>query len=260
MITILTPTFNRAHTLPRLFESLMKQSVAEFEWLIVDDGSTDETQGLVECFQRLAPLKTRYLAKENGGKHTALNEGVRAAFGDWIFIVDSDDFLIEGAIKKIYSDIHDTGKNSVVGLCYRRMFESGSFIGVEHKQMGPCTLSPTEASHFFKGDLAYIFRRATMLLHPFPVIAGEKFVPELLIWNQISDEGDIIYFPDKSVYVCEYLEDGYSQNFKRNLRMNPRGFGIHYLAQMGREKRLTYKAKCLIRYLQCRWFAWRDAG
>ena len=259
MITVLTPTFNRAHTLPRLFDSLMNQSVREFEWLVVDDGSSDGTPELIDGFRDAAPFKVRCLVKGNGGKHTALNEGVKAAAGDWVFIVDSDDMLVVNAIETATAAIHELSKDSVVGLCYRKMFESGRYVGVDQVQEDHCHMTPTDASHSLKGDLAYIFRRETMLLHPFPIIAREKFVPELFIWNKISDEGDIIFFPNTAIYICEYLEDGYSQNFKRNLRKNPRGFGIHYLAQIGREKRPVMKAKCLIRYLQCKWFAWRNA-
>lgn len=259
MITILTPTFNRAHTLPKLFDSLMKQSVPHFEWLVVDDGSTDETRELVESFQGIAPFKVRCLIKENGGKHTALNQGVKAADGDWVFIVDSDDKLVSNAIETVERAIGEQRAAFIVGFCFRTMFPSGKLNGVARKLPDSSKLNPTEAPHIFGGDLAYIFRRSTMLHYPFPVVPGEKFVPELFIWNKISDDGHIIYFPETAIYICEYLEDGYSQNFKRNLRRNPQGFAIHYFAQMGREKRLVMRAKCLIRYIQCKWYAWRNA-
>ncbi|MHA7856177.1 glycosyltransferase family 2 protein [Marinobacter shengliensis] len=259
MITVLTPTFNRAHTLPKLFDSLMKQSVSGFEWLVIDDGSSDGTSELVDGFREAAPFPVRCLVKKNGGKHTALNEGVKAAADDWVFIVDSDDMLVEEAIQKVETALSEFGCDSLVGLGFRTMFPSGKVNGVVWGSVSNLRTTPSEAPHIFRGDLAYIFRRSKMAAHPFPVIPGERFVPELFIWNKISDEGEIIYFPNTPIYICEYLEDGYSQNFKRNLRKNPRGFGIHYRAQIGREKQLVMKAKCLIRYLQCGWFAWRNA-
>lgn len=259
MITVLTPTFNRAHTLPKLFDSLMKQSISGFEWLVIDDGSSDGTSELINGFREAAPFPVRCLVKKNGGKHTALNEGVKAAAGDWVFIVDSDDMLVEEALQKVVAAVKEYGSDSPVGLCFRTMFPSGQMNGVVWAGNTSVRSTPAEAPHLFRGDLAYIFRRSAMVAHPFPIIPGENFVPELFIWNKISDEGEIIYFPNTAIYICEYLEDGYSRNFKRNLRKNPRGFGIHYLSQIGREKQFVMKAKCLIRYLQCRWFAWRNA-
>ena len=107
----------------------------------------------------------------------------------------------------------------------------------------------------FKGDLAYVFKRRVMQLEPFPIIAGEKFVPELFVWNRIGDIGRILFFPTLAIYCCEYLEDGYSANFKQNLRRNPRGFLLFYMAQFQREKSIYGQVKCVIRSLQCTWYS-----
>ena len=90
-----------------------------------------------------------------------------------------------------------------------------------------------------------------MLRHPFPVIPGERFIPELYIWNRIGDEGEIIFFPGKIIYLCEYLPDGYTANFAANLRRNPQGFLLFYATQLHRERRWLDKAKCFVRCLQC---------
>ena len=82
-LTVLTPTYNRAALLPRLFESLCRQTCKDFEWIVVDDGSTDETEAVVRSVGREAAFPVRYLRKENGGKHTAVNLGVREAEGSW---------------------------------------------------------------------------------------------------------------------------------------------------------------------------------
>lgn len=252
MITVLTPTYNRAYTLERLYMSLLLQNFP-FEWLIIDDGSTDTTHELIASFQKNAPFAIRYIYQKNSGKHVAINTGVREAHGDLIFIVDSDDMLTDDAFLSIQNAIVTIAENDV-GVCFRRAHFDGRLIGNQNLDSKPITLSPTEAGNYFQGDLAYIFRTSALLAHPFPVIKGEIFVPELLIWNAICDNGNIIFYPDKAIYLCEYLEDGYSVNFKRNLRRNPNGFALFYRDQFFRERSLIRKTKCAIRYFQCLYY------
>jgi hypothetical protein len=253
MITVLTPTYNRAYTLERLYQSLLLQS-APFEWLIIDDGSTDTTKELIAAFQKDTPFLIRYIYQENSGKHVAINTGAYAAEGDFIFIVDSDDMLTDDALIYVQNAICTLGSKDV-GICFRRAYFNGILIGTKNISAEPIHLSPTEAGNYFQGDLAYIFRTSVLLSHPFPIIIGETFVPELLIWNAIGDEGNIIFYPDKSIYLCEYLEDGYSANFKRNLRRNPKGFALFYRDQFFRERSLSRKTKCAVRYVQCLYYA-----
>lgn len=99
MITVFTPTFNRAYTLERLFKSLMEQSCRDFEWVVVDDGSNDNTRELLEIFSQTATFPMRYEVQENSGKHVAINRGAAIATGEWFFIVDSDDWLPEDSIE-----------------------------------------------------------------------------------------------------------------------------------------------------------------
>ncbi len=121
-------------------------------------------------------------------------------------------------------------------------------------------MTPTDAGRFFVGDLAYVFSRKVMLSNLFPVIEGEKFVPELYIWNKISDQGNILYFPNDAIYLCEYMPDGYTENFWQNLRRNPKGFGLFYRAQFFRERSFVAKLKCLIRAGQCYFYAAANRG
>lgn len=251
MITVLTPTFNRKHTLPRLYESLKKQRATNFEWVIVDDGSNDGTEELLSCYSNEKYLNIKIINQKNSGKHSAINSGLGRSEGDFIFIVDSDDFLSVDAIERITADVSNTSSYSVVGHCYRKAFLNGALVGREINDPNPMAMTPTEASRFFKGDLAYVFRKDVMQKNPFPMIGGEKFVPELFIWNRISDMGKIIYYPKDAIYFCEYMPDGYTANFRKNLRRNPKGFGLFYRAQFFREPKLDAKIKCLIRSFQC---------
>ena len=119
MITILTPTFNRAHLLPRLFESLTHQTDFNFEWLVIDDGSTDGTSDLFAGKTFLsAPFPIRYYRQENSGKHRALNAGVKQAKGDFIFIADSDDWLLPQSV-------------AIVGLHTSAIADDNTLLGLQ---------------------------------------------------------------------------------------------------------------------------------
>lgn len=255
MMTVLTPAYNRAHTLPRLYSSLCGQVNGDFEWLVIDDGSSDSTRALVNGYIELGDINIRYHFQENSGKHVALNAGVNLAAGEWIFIVDSDDALTTDAVDMVFKGVSECRSENIAGVCYRRASFDGVIIGESFPGKEKILMSPTDAGNAFKGDLAYIFKSSFMRAHPFPVIPGERFVPELYVWNRISDSGGIYFFPDKYVYFCDYLEDGYSKNFKENLIKNPIGFFVFYISQVSREEGLVRKIKCIIRSIQCAVYA-----
>ena len=253
MITILTPTYNRAHTLGRLFFSLETQNDRRFEWIVVDDGSTDSTKQLLSEFISKSTFSMQVVNQENSGKHAAINSGVINSKSEWIFIVDSDDALTQDAVFSRYQELRSIGTD-INGLCFPRRFFKGKLVGRSVNCSGPISLHPSQAGSFFQGDLAYVFRRDSLLKYPFPLIPGERFVPELYIWNIIGDNGKILYFADKAIYECEYLSDGYSANFSSNLFRNPQGFLLFYVTQAPREFSWLGKLKCLYRCLQCIFF------
>ena len=256
MITIMTPTYNRAYVLPRLYDSLCQQTRQDFEWLVIDDGSTDGTAELIFDYRVKSDFSINYFHKENGGKHRAINEGVVHATGEWIIIVDSDDLLTGDALVKLYDVMNHIG-SEFVGMCFRKATLSGHMIGISgtvwSKSM---VMQPIMAGHVLKGDLAYVFRTNVMRECPFPEFPGEKFVPELYIWNKIADIGKIVFYVDQVIYLCEYLPDGYTSNFKKNLRSNPCGFGLFYRDQVIRDTRLFGKVKACVRSLQCILYCW----
>lgn len=255
MITVLTPSYNRSHTLERAFKSLVQQTNKRFEWLVIDDGSTDDTDVLIQKLGSRANFKVRYMRQENSGKHVAINTGTALAESEWILILDSDDALTHDAIATVqqYLDAHQSA--DLLGLCFRKAFMNGAIIGQKQEFAEKIFLHPTDAGKLIKGDLAYIFRRSALLTHPFPVIPGEKFVPELYIWNKIGDDGKILFLTRKYIYLCEYLPDGYSANFTNNLKRNPRGFLVYYKSQFLRENFGIAKLKCAVRSLQCWYYA-----
>jgi len=259
MITILTPSYNRAYTLRRLYDSLCRQDNHDFEWVVVDDGSADETSSLVQEFITSHKFKINYLYQENSGKHIAINTGLKFACGDWIFIVDSDDALTSDALSVVASNIEYMSENNPVGLCFRKANFDGSIIGEKIKfKTDVACLSPALAGRRLKGDLAYIFRKDVMQQNLFPVVQDEFFFPELYIWNKIGDMGKIYFWVNKFIYLCEYLPDGYSRNFAQCLKKNPKSFLIFYKAQFFRESNIFDKLKCLIRSIQCRLFIFQN--
>lgn len=252
MITIVTATYNRASTIPRLYSSLCAQSCLEFEWVVVDDGSVDDTPKLLNEISEASPFPIRVIQQKNGGKHVALNTGAQNALTPWILIVDSDDALVTSAVQTVITEIQGQADRDVVGWCYRKAFFDMRLVGARIDQDNcPKYLSPTEAGHLFKGDLAYVFKTALLLRYKFPVFGTEKFVPELYIWNKIGDEGHIRIHGNTVIYLCDYLEDGYSNNFSSNLRKNPIGFLTFYWSQIARERSFFYKVKYAIRSIQC---------
>lgn len=253
MISILTPTYNRGYTIGRLSDSLNNQTCNNFEWVVVDDGSTDNTSELVRTITNKSKCPVKYFYKNNGGKHTALNSGVSLCAGDWILIVDSDDFITENAVELVINKINGLSED-VVGICFRKSYLDGTVIGKSLIDE-VVKMTPAEAGHYYQGDLAYVFKKTAMLAQPFPVFEGERFVPELCIWNKISDLGHVLFYSSISFYRCEYLPDGYSANFKKNLRRNPRGFAYHYLDALNRERNLFYKFKAFVRLMQCYWYS-----
>lgn len=250
IITILTPTYNRVSTLERLYRSIVNQS-GNFEWVLVDDGSTDTTADFAQMIMKENKISFQYIKQNNQGKHIAINTGVNHAIGSWIFIVDSDDYLKDRALSILNEGIKKYG--SKYELCYRKELISGELVG-KKIQSSEMIMSATDAGRILQGDLAYIFKTSTLKEFPFPYISTEKFVPELYVWNQIADKYPIMFFLTKSIYVCEYRDDGYSKNFKKNLQSNPMGFLLFYRNQISREKSMLSKIKYLIRCIQCLYY------
>ena len=162
-ITIFTPTFNRAYILPKLYESLVDQTFRHFEWVIIDDGSTDGTRSLVDGWIREKKLSISYLQVENGGKYRAINRGTKMARGELFFIVE----------------IRDDG--SFCGLAGSLSFPDGSRIGGDFPGHHiDCTALEFRYKYKVNGDLAEVIRTDVIRQFPFPEIEGEKFCSEAL--------------------------------------------------------------------------------
>lgn len=233
-ITVFTPTYNRAYTLQRLYESLRKQSQYDFEWLIVDDGSTDNTESLVQEFIRENSLfNIRYVKKENEGKHIAINVGTKIARGKLFFIVDSDDALSTNAIEAIEKTEKEiAGMDGFAGVVGLR----GNFEGFPIKSPGEqysqselenlmgTYIDATSLEYRYKykiqGDRAEVVYTEIIKNIPFPKIEGEKFMEESYLWTSLSKMGLKFRWFNQVIYLCEYLQDGLTNNMREIVKKN----------------------------------------
>lgn len=237
LITIFTPTYNRAYTLPKLYHSLCRQSRKDFKWLVVDDGSTDDTEAVINGWQKDNFIEIIYFKQENQGKMCAHNLGVQKCDTELFFCVDSDDFIVDDAVDTIISEWTKSPKCSkMCGLvAYKAIGHDGVYkIPSYFPFTGYSTLSYLYKNGF-KGDTSLVFRTEVLKVFPFPVIHGERFITEAYVYNQIDKKYELLLV-DKALTMCEYMPDGYTSN-EMILRLKyPMGWYLFTLQELEDEK------------------------
>lgn len=249
IVTVFTPTYNRKEKLKRLYANLLEQTCFKFEWLIVDDGSTDETEVVIkQLIESENNFSIRYLKKNNGGKHTAYNIGVREARGDLFICVDSDDFLEKNAIEMVLDlkkDIQDSKINGIVALKKDR---NGNVLSDELPQeIKKCRMIDLERQYNCRGEFTFVFKTDIAKKYLFPVIDNEKFMGERVVYDQIDQQGEM-YLLNQILTVCEYCEDGYTQNFMRVVLNNPTGYQIYYSQRIDMAVSFRERFGYIVRY------------
>lgn len=249
MVTVFTPTYNRAYIIQNLYESLLRQTCSDFEWLIVDDGSTDNTEALIARFMTERKITIRYIKQMNGGKHRAINRGVQEAKGELFFIVDSDDMLVDNAIECVlYYYIQIENNSSFAGICGVKAYFSGERVGGEATfGILDCTSLEFRFQYGMKGDMAEIFSTKVLKAYPFPNIEGERFCPEALVWNRISKKYKLRYF-NKKIYLCDYLSDGLTAKIIQLRMNNPEASRLYYSELYKMSIPFVQKFKAAINY------------
>ena len=250
MITILTPTFNRVHLLPRLFESLTHQTDFNFEWLVIDDGSTDGTSDLFAGKTFLsAPFPIRYYRQENGGKHCALNAGVKQAKGDFIFIADSDDWLLPQSVAIVgqhTSAIADD--NTFAGVVGLDVFDDERIVGTGLPQdIIDCNAMDIRYRYHVDGDLKEVFKTTVLQEFPFPEIQDERFCPEQLVWFRIAQKYKLRYF-NTPIYVAEYQPNGITASIIRVRMLAPQATCMMYAEMLAYKIPFKEKIKAAINF------------
>lgn len=220
-LTIFTPTYNRAYSLPRLYDSLLKQDTSVFKWLIVDDGSTDNTKELVDGWIREGKLEIRYIYQKNAGKMTAHNLGVKECDTELFLCCDSDDWMAENSIKPAL-DFWNAYKKELSGMVGPRDNKKSETDSLETlpKNEKTDTLSGLYKKGYF-GETALFFKTSVIRQYPFPVIDGEKFIPEEYVYRQLDDKYELLIYPTYCM-DCEYQPDGYTNNGLKLKIKNPK--------------------------------------
>lgn len=262
LITVITPTFNRAILLPRLYESLCRQTCKDFEWIVVDDGSTDNTQEvlvqlLVGGKHRVQSggVKVQCYRKENGGKHTAVNLGVTKAKGELTIILDSDDELPPTSIAEIaeaWANIKDSykSKKPIGGVCGYMAHRNGDIIGMPMLDV-VCDETDLRYLYGVRGDMCEVFCTNVLREFPFPEIKGERFCPESLVWNRIAQKYSLLVF-SKVIYLRDYLDGGLTDNIVRIRMLSPVASMMTYAEMLGYDIPFRVKVKAAINYWRFR--------
>lgn len=227
-LTIFTPTYNRAHTLARTYESLRRQDCKDFVWLIVDDGSTDETADRVKAWQsQETEFEIRYLYKENGGMHTAHNAAYEVIDTELNVCIDSDDCLAEGAVRKIkaaWEKVREKGYAGLIGL--DADMDTGKIIGTGF----PPNLADTTLGGYYAGggagDKKLVYRTDVInSVPPYPVFEGEKYVGLVYKYTLIDQKYKLAVL-DEVLCEVEYQPDGSTGTMFRQYLNNPKGFAF----------------------------------
>ena len=222
---IFTPTYNRASTLPRLYESLVNQTYKDFTWLIIDDGSTDDTRDLINQFAETDNIQIRYIKTRNQGKSRALNRAAALCEDELFFCVDSDDWLPANSLELLNAAWQECKHDpSVAGIAALKSLDGATPIGTN---MPVATRTSNAWDLYnkwkFKGDAAFIFRSEVYSQYPSPIIPGEKFFSEGYVHYEIGKSYSL-FLLDRIVYLAEYQDNGYSKNVRMLARNNPIGY------------------------------------
>ena len=230
MITVFTPTYNRKKEIANLYNSLLKQDDKRFKWLIIDDGSTDGTEEYVKKIKKSNNILINYVKKENGGKMSAVNLAYKLCDTEAIITIDSDDELVPDAISKMMVDFKSVKNDSdIAGIVYLCIYKnSNKIVGTDFPSDNMrCSFREIYDKYKVKGDKAIVWKTDVVKKYPYPMIEGEKFIPDAFIMNRISKDFSMLAL-NKVITKVEYLEGGYSNNYFALVKRNPKGNVLYF--------------------------------
>ncbi|MCM1035940.1 MAG: glycosyltransferase family 2 protein [Bacteroides sp.] len=248
-LTVFTPAYNRAHTIGRTYESLCRQTSRDFEWLVVDDGSSDNTAELVRGWIDKADFPIRYIRQENQGMHGAHNTAYANIHTELNVCIDSDDWMPDDAVEKIVVKWRAEGSDKYSGIIGLDIDSQGDVIGTRL----PEGVSAMTLDDFYtgggRGDKKLVYRTDLMKsVPPYPLFPGEKYVG-LGYKGQILDQSYKMLLLDEPLVVVEYQTDGSSMNMYRQYWRNPRGFAFMRLNDMLYARTMRRKVETCIHYV-----------
>lgn len=252
LLTIFTPTYNRMNNLKDCYASLVKQSNKNFIWMIVDDGSTDQTEKLVLKWINDKIIDINYFKKENGGKASAINLSLDKCETLLWMCLDADDYLTDNAVEIFLENYKSIIEDeSVCGLLALRTGKDGYVMNHKNRipnQIEYATLNMIRYSLKIDTEYAMVFKSEIIKKYKYPIVAGEKFMPLSYVYDQIDQKYNykIIH---NDVMVSEYLEDGITKNKKRLIVNNPKGYKFFNKQRITLAPSLKLKVKATILYI-----------
>ena len=254
VLSVVTPAYNRAHLLSGCYESLRRQTCKDFEWIIVDDGSRDDTARVADSFAD-AGFPIIYIKKENGGKHTALNASHPHIRGKYVLILDSDDSLTETAVAAVLEQWGKYEAREDIGVVtFLRITPEGTLFAYVNDYDTPVDLLTYPRAVNLGNDCCEVIRAELFKKYPFPVFEGERFLSEGVLWSQVAKTHKCVYV-NNPIYLCEYLADGLTQAGRALRIRNPRGGMLSASFGMGRENSLRQRIKSGLLYTCYGFFA-----
>jgi glycosyltransferase involved in cell wall biosynthesis len=237
-LTIFTPAYNRAHTLVRTYQSLCRQTCKDFEWIITDDGSTDNTEELVkQWIEETKEFPIYYNKLPHVGIPRALNSGVAMAHTDWFMMLDSDDCILPETVEKVFrwlDEIRDD--SSFIGIGYAKCFPNGEYMKKQTPLINP-SIGYVDATNIERKkyrlnmDMEEVSRVDLLRQYPFRFWDSEKYAPEQLNYNEIALAGYKYRWRNDRLYICDYLPDGQTRD-DRIVKNNPMGFAMMHNQNM----------------------------
>lgn len=225
-VTLFTPTYNRAYILGQLYRSIQRQTYRDFEWLIIDDGSSDNTEELVVSWiNENNDFPIRYFKQENGGKCRAINRALDLAEGELFMGVDSDDYLTRDAIEKIVmwesmlpANMSFCGVAGNMGVSETK--------SINHEYISAFHDGTLLDSFNYNGERVIAFYTDIYRQYSFPVFPEEKFMTEAIVYNRMAHDGYKMRFYNDIICVYEYRDDGLTKAGNRLFLQNPQGYGL----------------------------------
>lgn len=250
-LTIHTATYNRAYILGKAYESLCRQTCKDFEWIITDDGSTDETEKLVAEWIKTADFPMIYNKLNHVGIPRALNSGVAIANTDWFMMLDSDDYILPETVGKVIGWLKEINDDQrFAGIGFAKCFPDGRYMKNQSPIIGE--QGYTDCTHIERRkynlnmDMCEVHRTELFKKYPFQYWPTETYAPEQLSFYEIALAGYLMRWRAEKLYICEYLPDGQTKDDKL-VKRNPMGFAMMYNQLMLIDK--AFSVKCRDAYL-----------
>lgn len=237
-ITIFTPTYNRAYILNNLYRSIQRQTYRNFEWLVLDDGSSDNTEELIKGWMAEEnDFPIRYYKVPNGGKCRAINKGLDLAEGELFFIMDSDDYLTDDSLETVVKwEATIAGKPGYCGVAGNRGSSPTETPntrlwqlygeGCQYIDEYAYCRYPEYTDKVIDGERAGVWYTEIHRQYKYPEFEGENFLTPCITWNRMAKDGYKIRIFDDIIWICEYLADGLTMQGNMRFIKNPAGHGL----------------------------------